>query len=71
MMLPTIVAKTSSRTGSLAARGHVSMLADVEAMAQSITLGDGITGTDVLIEHWDADDWMSQLFESDNLADLF
>lgn len=60
-----------AQAGSLAARGHVSMLNDVEALARSITMGDNAAGADVRTEHWDADDWITQLFDSENLAELF
>jgi proline utilization trans-activator len=64
------VLRDMALAGSLAARGHVSMLNDVEALAHSITLGEGTTRTDVRTEHWDADDWITHLFEGENLADL-
>ena len=61
-----------AQAGSLAARGHVRMLNDVEAMAISIAMvGDRAAGPDVPLEQWEADDWITQLFESENFGDLF
>ncbi|ERT02404.1 hypothetical protein HMPREF1624_00702 [Sporothrix schenckii ATCC 58251] len=56
--------------GSLAARGHLRMLADVEALARSIAAVDGDAAVDVRVEQRDADDWIALLFD-ENLADPF
>lgn len=59
-----------ARTGSLAARGHKAMLKEVETLGQSIATV-GVEGADLLTEQWDMDEWISQLFDGENMLDMF
>ncbi|OAA58128.1 hypothetical protein SPI_07013 [Niveomyces insectorum RCEF 264] len=59
-----------AQAGGLAAKGHEHMLHDVEALRQNIIEGNS-KGTDVGADHWDIDELMTHIFESENLSDMF
>ncbi|KAI0161791.1 hypothetical protein GGR52DRAFT_586018 [Hypoxylon sp. FL1284] len=58
------------RAGSLAARGHEKMLNEIEALGHCIAI-DGTAKGDLMAEQWDIDEWMTQLFDGENVSDVF
>ena len=57
------------RSGSLAAKGHSSMLKEVEELADVIATSGG---TELLLsaEDWDVDEWMTRLFENGDISNI-
>lgn len=58
------------RSGSLAAKGHLNMLKEVEDLGKVIAMDGGI-GANRVVEQWDVDEWMAQLFENGNMSNVF
>jgi proline utilization trans-activator len=57
-------------SGSLAAKGHLNMLKEVEDLGKVIASNSGV-GMNHEGEQWDIDKWMTQLFESEQMSNIF